>query len=126
LHSPISDEEMIRKYSESKISLGFLEVYDEHNPSAILKQHVHLREFEAPMSGGLYFTNYCDELAEFYEPDKEVIVYRNEHELLDKVKHYLSYSIEAEKVRKVGHRRALSCHTYQKRFKDLFKSIGLE
>lgn len=125
LHSPISDEEMIRKYSESKISLGFLEVYDRHNPSAIVKQHVHLREFEAPMSGALYFTNYCEELAKFYKPDKEVIIYRNEHELLDKVKYYLSRPTEAETVRRAGHRRALSCHTYQKRFKDLFKSIGL-
>ena len=124
LHSPISDEEMIRKYSESKISLGFLEVYDNHNPSAIVKQHVHLREFEAPMCGALYFTNYCTELEEFYEPDKEVIVYRNEHELLDKIGYFLSHPGEAQRVRRAGHKRAVECHTYQKRFKDLLKEVG--
>jgi spore maturation protein CgeB len=122
---PISDEEMIRKYSESKISLGFLEVYDHHDPSAIVKQHLHLREFEAPMSGALYFTNYYEELAEFYKLDKEVVVYRNEHELLDKVKYYLSHPNEAEKIRKAGHKRAISCHTYQKRFEELFKTLGI-
>lgn len=124
LHFPISDEEMIRKYSESKISLGFLEVYNKHNPSTLIMQHLHLREFEAPMSGALYFTNYCDELIEFYEPDKEVVVYKNEYELLDKVRYFLSHPNEAEKIRQAGYRRALSCHTYHKRFEDLFKSLG--
>jgi spore maturation protein CgeB len=123
LHYPLTDDQMIRKYSESKISLGFLEVYDAHNPTAQIKQHLHLREFEAPMCGALYFTGCCDELAEFYEPDKEVIVYRNEHELLDKVKFYLNNPNEAEKVRQAGHKRALECHTYQKRFADLFDNI---
>lgn len=82
-------------------------------------------EFEVLMSGGLYFTNYSDELAEFYEPDKEVVIFRNEHELLDKVKYYLKYPDNAEKVRKAGYERAINCNTYQKRFKDLFNLIYL-
>jgi len=124
MHAPASDDDMIRKYSESKISLGFLEVHDEHNPAAMVKQHLHLREFEAPMSGALYFTGWCDELAEFYEPDKEVVIYRNEHELLDKARYYLAHPEQAEQVRQAGHRRALADHTYQKRFKDLFVQLG--
>ena len=126
LHGPVSDEEMIRKYSESHISLGFLEVFDNHDPQGILKQHVHLREFEAPMSGALYCTGYCEELAEFYEPDREIITYRNEHELLEKIRYYLTHPSEAERVRVAGRRRALECHTYQKRFRDLFEELGLE
>jgi hypothetical protein len=51
LHPPASDDELIALYSRSKISLGFLEVYDEHDPSLGAKKHVHLREFEAPMCG---------------------------------------------------------------------------
>ncbi len=124
-HFPITDDEMIRKYNESKISLGFLEVYDNHDHSQRIVQHLHLREFEAPMCGALYFTNYSDELAEHYVPDKEVIIYRNEHELLDKVNFYLGHPQEAEKVRQAGYKRALECHTYQKRYKDLFKEIDL-
>jgi spore maturation protein CgeB len=126
MHPPLSDEEMIRKYSESKISLGFLEVYDEHNPAATVKQHLHLRDFEGPMCGALYLTGYCEELAEFYEPDAEVLVYMNEHEMLDKVRYYLSHLQDAERVRRAGQKRALSCHTYQRRFQDLFSHIGLQ
>ena len=125
-HYPLTDDEMIKLYSQSKISLGFLEVFDNHDAHKITKQHLHLREFEAPMCGALYFTNYCEELTEFYEPDKEIITYRNEYELLDKVNFYLSHPIESEKVRHAGHKRALECHTYQKRFADLFKEIGIK
>jgi len=126
LHFPITDVEMTTKYNESKISLGFLEVYDNHDHSQKTMQHLHLREFEAPMCGTLYFTNHSDELAEHYKPDKEVITYRNEHELLDKVQYYLNHPDEAEKVRQAGYKRALECHTYQKRFEDLFRKIGLQ
>lgn len=77
------------------------------------------------MCGALYFTNYSDELAEHYKVDKEVIIYRNEHELLDKIQYYLNHQDEAEKVRQAGYKRALGCHTYQKRFEDLFEEIDL-
>jgi spore maturation protein CgeB len=125
LHAPTSDDDMIRKYSESRISLGFLEVYDAHNPAAVVKQHLHLREFEATMSRALYFTGWCEELTEFYEPDREIVIYRNEHELLDKARYYLAHPEQAEQVRQAGYRRALADHTYHKRFKDLFAQLGL-
>jgi spore maturation protein CgeB len=126
LHAPVSDERMISLYSESKICLGFLDVYDGHDASRLLLQHLHLREFEGPMSGALYLTGFCNELAEFYEPDKEVLVYRNMHELCDKVDYYLKHESEAQRTREAGHRRALECHTYHRRFVDLFNKIGLK
>jgi spore maturation protein CgeB len=125
LHGLISDEELILLYSRSSISLGFLEVYAHHDASQAVLQHLHLREFEAPMSGALYCTGYSDELAEFFEPDKEVLTYRNPHELLDKVRYYLSHPDQAEAVRQAGHRRALQDHTYHRRFQTLFAQLQL-
>jgi len=125
VHGPVSDDELIALYSRSHISLGFLETYDRHDPSRPVKQHLHLREFEAPMSGAFYCTGYMDELAEMFEPDKEVVVYRSRHELLDKVRYYLSHPDEAERVRQAGRARALRDHTYQRRFRQLFAALGL-
>lgn len=126
LHYAISDDNMIKLYSETKINLGFLEVYANDNEVySTTKQHLHLREFEVPMSGGLYITNYSEELVEHYEPDKEVLVFRSQYELLDKINYYLSHPTEAEKVRIASYKRALKCHTYQKRFQDLFSKIKL-
>ncbi|MCL5998017.1 MAG: glycosyltransferase, partial [Chloroflexi bacterium] len=126
VHAPISDEALIALYSRSHISLGFLEVYAGHDPSRPVLQHLHLREFEAPMSGALYCTGYADELAEFYELDKEVLVYHNQHELLDKVRYYLAHPDEAEQIRRAGQARALRDHTYHRRYQVLFRQLGLE
>lgn len=125
LHAPIPDDELIALYSQSHISLGFLEIYDCHDPSRAVKQHLHLREFEAPMCGALYCTGYMDELSEMFEPDKEVLVYRNQHELLDKVHYYLAHPEQGEKIRLAGRKRALAEHTYHSRFRKLFELIGL-
>ncbi len=125
LHPPLPDEEMIRLYSRSQISLGFLEVFDGNSPDAIVLQHLHLREFEAPMSGALYFTGFTEELSECYVPDKEVVVYHNEHELLTKVRYYLSHPNDAQKVRQAGLKRARACHTFHERFRKLFRTVGL-
>lgn len=126
VHPPVSDEELVALYSRSHVSLGFLEVYDGHDPTRPVTQHLHLREFEAPMCGALYCTGYLDELAEHFEPDKEVVVYRNQHELLDKVRYYLAHPDAAAAVRAAGLRRALTDHTYQRRFQTLFRELGLE
>ena len=124
-HYPISDEEMIDIVSVSKINLGFLEVFSEFGEKKI-QQHLHLREFEIPMCGGLYITNYSDELTEFYEIGKEVITFRNEYELTDKINYYLNHENEAEKIRKAAFERAINCHTYQKRFTELFQKLNLK
>jgi hypothetical protein len=125
VHQPVSDDEVIRLYSSSRVSLGFLEVFDEHDPSKPVLQHLHLREFEAPMSGALYLTNYSDELADFFEPDKEVVVWRNRHELLEKTQYYSEHPETGDRIRVAGRKRALACHTYEHRFKQLFREIGL-
>ena len=121
----LTDDEMIQLYTRSQISLGFLEVYENNDPSMPIARHLHLRDFEAPMSGALYCTGYMDELAEFFEPGREVIVYRNEDELLDKIKYYLANPEEADRIRGAGHRRALAEHTYHARYSALFRAIGL-
>jgi len=126
VHPPVSDEELVALYSRSHASLGFLEVYDSHDPTRPITQHLHLREFEAPMCGALYCTGYLDELAEHFEPDKEVVVYRNQHELLDKVRFYLAHPDAAATVRTAGLQRALADHTYQQRYRTLFRELGLE
>ena len=126
VHGPISDSELINLYSKSRFSLGFLEMYDKHDASRGIVKHLHLRDFEAPMCGACYITGYSDELAEMFEPDREVIVYEDSHELLSKVKYFLRNESEAENIRRAGRKRALRDHTYQRRFEQLFDKLGLK
>jgi len=123
MHGPVTDDEMVRKYSESCISLGFTEVFDQHDPSLVVKRHLHLRDFEGPMCGALYLTGECAELPEFYEPDVEVLVYHNEDELLEKARFYLHHDDAASKIRLAGHARARRDHTYHVRWQALLRQV---
>jgi spore maturation protein CgeB len=125
MHPPLDDEAMIAMYSESRISLGFTEVYDKHDPSREVKRHLHLRDFEGPMCGALYLTGDCEELAGFYEPDKEVLVYRDEDEMLEKITYYLVHEHGAAAIRQAGRTRALRDHTYHRRWAKLLDDLGL-
>lgn len=114
----LSDEELVKMYSRSAISLNFSEVYDQH--TGAIKRHIRLRDFEAPMSGAFYFTGAQEELSAYYESGKEIIEYDTKEELLDKVRYYLRHETEARRIREAGTRRARRDHTWKKRFEQFF------
>jgi spore maturation protein CgeB len=125
MHAPVSDDEMVRLYSASKVALGFSEVFDAHDPSAEVKRHLHLRDFEAPMCGAAYLAGRTDELGEFYELETEVITYGDADELVEKARFLLANPSVCARVRAAGLERARACHTYHRRLTDLFAAIGV-
>lgn len=127
VNGPLTDDELVKNYSRSKISLNFSEVtvQDKNENFGKLKRHIRLRDFEASMSGAFYMTGYQEELKEYYEIGKEIICYETKEDLLDKVRYYLKHQDEAETIRMAGHKRALKDHTWENRFKELFRKIGL-
>ena len=116
--------ELIRMFSRSRISLGFATAGDSHTAEKRLT-HLRLREFEAPMSGALYLTEDQPELAEYFEPGREVLTYTDKHDLLAKVRYFLAHQEEAERIRRAGMERARQEHTWQRRFTQLFQALGL-
>lgn len=121
---PLSDDEMIRLYSRTKISLGFSTCGDTHLSKQRITQ-VRLRDFEAPMSGAFYMVEEMEEIREFFEPGKEIVCYAGPQDLTAKIKYYLAHDQERERIRLAGYRRALAEHTWQHRLAKLFNTIGL-
>ena len=121
---PLSDEEMIRAYSRSKISLGFSTVGETHLDGQRITQ-VRLRDFEAPMCGAFYMVEYMPELEEFFEIGKEIVCYTDPDDLADKCKYYLKHDAERERIRLAGYKRAVNDHSWQRRFETVFRQIGL-
>lgn len=111
-------------YSRSRISLGFSSCGETHRSGERVLQ-VRLRDFEAPMSGAFYMVEYMDELQEFFEDGKEIVCYHDKHDLAEKAKFYLSHDAERERIRWAGHRRAVGEHTWQQRFRRVFREVGL-
>jgi len=122
---PLSDDDLVKMYSRSKISLGFSSVARiAEDPSAQIRQ-VRLRDFEATMSGAFYLVEQFDELEEFFTPDREIVTFRDHRELVEKAKYYLQHDAEREKIRQAGMTRARAEHTWHERFKMVFREMGL-
>lgn len=120
----LSDEEMIKMYSRSKISLGFSTCGETHRGAERILQ-IRLRDFEAPMSGAFYMTEYMEELEEFYDIGKEIVCYRNKEDLAEKIDYYLRSDAERDAIQRAGQQRCLRDHTWQKRFEIAFQKMGL-
>lgn len=116
----LADEDMIRLYSRSRINLGFAGVGYSRKIMCLKG-----RDFEVPMSGGLYLTQDNPELRLVYDVGKEIVIYKDEDDCYEKIRWLLENPDETERIRKAGHSRALRDHSWETRFSDIFKFIGL-
>lgn len=122
IHAPLSDLELVKMYSRSKINLGFSGCGETHLEKERIVQ-VRLRDFEVPMSGGFYMVEYMDELAEFFEIGVEIVCYSGPKDLADKVRYYLSHDDERQEIRQRGQSRCVRDHTWRKRLTDAFAQM---
>jgi hypothetical protein len=119
-NGPLSIEDMVRIYSRSKINLGFGGIPG-HKDAYCLKG----RDFEIPMSGGLYLTEYHHELEKFFDLENEIVAYTGFDELVSKIRYLLSNPEKADEIRKKGAQRAHREHTWEMRFETIFSIMGL-
>lgn len=82
------------------------------------------RPFEAAGCGALYMTN-CppEDVERVYREGKEVISFKNEDDLREKVIYYLNHEKERENVARAAYIRTVAEHTYVDRVKQLFDTI---
>ena len=119
-NGPLSDEEMIKLYSRSRINLGFAGVAHSRRLMCLKG-----RDFEVPMSGGLYLTQNNPELSLVYDVGKEIVTYENEKDCAEKIRWLLAHPDEADAIRKAGRIRALRDHSWEKRFEDIFRTASI-
>lgn len=85
------------------------------------------RVFEVPACGGFLMTGESDDdISPYYIPDKEIVVFKDTGELIDKCKYYLAHNEERKAIAKAGYLRTIKDHTYIKRFDEIFKALGLK
>jgi spore maturation protein CgeB len=120
----LSDAELVRMYSRSKINLGFSTCGETHRTGERIVQ-IRLRDFEVPMSGGFYLVEYLDELREFFEFGHEIETYRSREEMVDKIRFYLGHDEARQRIGQAGRVRCLRDHTWERRFATVFAQAGL-
>lgn len=89
---------------------------------------VNLRNFEIPMSGGLQFCRYSDEIASYFEPDKEIVLFHNDEEMIEKARFYLADENRNLRMNMkiAARKRAEKDHTWYNRFSILFENLNLQ
>lgn len=119
-NGPLAIEDMVKVYSRSRINLGFGGV-EGHKDTFCLKG----RDFEIPMSGGLYLTEDHPELAYAFQPGEEILTYSGIDDLVQKIRYVLQHPDEAQAIRTKGRERSLREHTWEARFNKIFRLSGL-
>jgi spore maturation protein CgeB len=71
-----------------------------------------MRLFEATGMGALLVTDWKDNIAELFEPGKEVVCYRSVGECLELIEHYSTHEAERAAIAAAGQRRTLQDHSY--------------
>lgn len=125
-HPSVGFDRMCALYSAHSLSLNISELRDTY----VLRHPIpklHLRTFEIPMCGGLQFTSYNPEIAEYFDEGREIVLYRSPEEMLDKARYYLDprHDAEVARMKAAARRRAEADHTWLSRFNRIFQTLGL-
>jgi len=116
----ISFEEMQDIFKSSKINLNFSGTY-------FRTLGIKGRIFEVCLAGGFLLTEYVPGLENYFEIDKEIVCFRNNDELIDKIGYYLSHDEERRAIAQAGWQRATgeytSFHTVARVFSQIEQDL---
>lgn len=91
-----------------------------------LKSQINCRIFEVLGCGGFLLTMDGDNLRDYYQDGKELVIFKSVKDCAQKIKYYLAHDEEREKIARLGYERTMREHTYEKRFNDIFRIMGLK
>ncbi|MGE3292560.1 MAG: glycosyltransferase [Geminicoccaceae bacterium] len=86
---------------------------------------VKLRDFEIPTFPRPYVTSSFPEIAKFFVPDDEIVVYSSNAELADKIRQLQSNPALAARIGAQGSDRVRRDHTWDRRLADLSRQAAI-
>ena len=82
-----------------------------------------MRLYEATGIGTCLTTEHRENLTDMFEPDSEVITYRDTQECVEKMRYLLAHADERDAIASAGQRRTHENHTYARRMTDLLRLV---
>ncbi len=86
-------------------------------------RQIKARIFEVTGAGGFLLSEKCKYLDQYFETDREIVTFENIKEASDKIAFYKKKEKLIYEISKNAEKRVLNEHTYEKRFKKIFKKI---
>lgn len=135
----VDQENMVSIFNESRINLNLSNSaswdlrYLASSPRALVNrvrsrkniEQMKARIFEVNGCGAFQLSYYVEGLAHCYEPDREIGVYADADDLIEKIKFYLQHDELRESVADAGYVRTIKEHTFAQRFETVFKRMGI-
>jgi spore maturation protein CgeB len=107
-HPPVFGIEMFRLLRRTRV------VFNNHIDISPVSAS-NMRLFETTGVGACLITDWKKNLAELFEPEKEVLTYRSAEECAEKVRYLLENESERRSIAEAGQRRTLREHTFENR-----------
>jgi spore maturation protein CgeB len=111
----IPPEEVNKVYNATKICLNM-----HHRQS---KEGVNPRTFEILGAGAFQLIDHKKELEKLFDIGREIVCYKNEADLLDKIEYYLENEDERNKIARRGHEIVTNKHTYKHRAETILSDV---
>ncbi len=111
----LNEEEMVKAFNAARIVLNL-------QPSQLVTG-VNYKIHEIAGSGAFQLTDFKPEVAEMYELDKEIVVFRSLEEIPELVERYLRDERERQRIADAAQQRAYRDHTLEKRVRKLLEVI---
>lgn len=114
--APIFGLEMFQKLAQSRVTLN--SHIDISSCSAS-----NMRLYEATGAGSCLLTDWKENLRDLFEPDTEVLSYRNAEDCIEKVRYLLDHEDQRQAIAAAGQRRTLRDHTFRHRAEQIVEII---
>lgn len=126
LESTVSSDQLYTAYSRYALALSSTSARN----TGVLKKPldvVNLRAFEIPMSGGIQFCRYSDEIATYFQDGVDIVLFKDEEEMVDKARYYLKDENRElrDRIRLAARQNAEKNHTWWCRFSVVFEQLGI-
>lgn len=135
----VDQESMVRIFNESRINLNLSNSaswdarYLVSSPRGLLNrlrskkniEQMKARIFEVGGCGAFQLSYFVEGLAQCYAIDREIGVYADADDLIEKVKFYLTHEALRESVARAAYERTLKEHTFALRFHAAFQRMGV-
>lgn len=134
----LDHDEMVRVFSQSRVNLNLSNSSTPPNtvrarvgrllgrgPKGPQPAQIKGRNFEVPGCGGFLLTERVPHLERYFELGSEIAVYDSTEDLVEQVGHWLEHEEERSAVAEAGYRRVLAEHTYDHRFDEIFRTVGV-
>lgn len=81
------------------------------------------RILDVPAAGAFVLTDYREQMEPMFDIGREIVCFREEEEIPDLVRYYLSHDREREEIVRKGRERVLKCHTWTHRIAEIIRTM---